>query len=288
MGNKRLVGPIEGLRNLALTLERLAVHEAASGAVRGAADGLREEIPELDGQVRAIVADALTVLGRLAHEAAERERVDPGAAAHTLAGAAMQGALEVLEREWQDGGMPLHAFVERINRLLDEVVEFAHSRTDEIRSPGERAQAMARGMVRAAIEELQEAVPTLVKNTDAIEGLFERAGRGLARGMAVGLREELASVPVPSAEALGATVETLAERTAAATVRGAGGALAEQGRRWREALRRDGTLRRVSRELTGGVLESLGAGLRRPLLAVAGAGSALVALSVLTVRWRAA
>jgi hypothetical protein len=60
----------------------------------------------------------------------ERERVDPAAAAQSMAGAAMQGALDVLEREWQDGGMPLHAFMERINLLLDEVIEYAHSRTD--------------------------------------------------------------------------------------------------------------------------------------------------------------
>ncbi|RKH56243.1 hypothetical protein D7V93_20685 [Corallococcus llansteffanensis] len=74
------------------------------------------------------------------------------------------------------------------------------------------------------------------------------------RGLAVGLREELASNPVISGEALGASLEKLAERTTAATLRGA--------------------------------LEALGAGLRRPLMAVAGAGSALWILSVLAVRWR--
>jgi hypothetical protein len=50
----------------------------------------------------------------------------------------------------------------------------------------------------------------------------------------------------------------------------------------------NGTLRRASRELTGGALEALGAGLRRPLLAIAGVGSALVALTLLSVRWRRA
>jgi len=108
------------------------------------------------------------------------------------------------------------------------------------------------------------------------------------RGLAAGLREELASTSLPSAEAMGARLESLAERTAAATVRGAGGALEAQGRRFRDALRRDGALRGLGRELTGGVLEALSAGLRKPLVAAAGAGSALVALSVLAVRWRTA
>lgn len=308
MGNERRAGPVEALRNLALGLERLAAREAVVGAVSGAADGLRQELPELDGQLRGLLQDAIKLLGRLAHEAAERERLEPGAVAHAMAGAAMQGALDVLEREWQDGGMPLHSFVERLNRLLDGVVDFAQHRTDEIRSPGERAQAMAAGVVKASVEQLHEAAPLLAEDarrfapggaeiaskvgrgfvegiesklredSDVFVKLLERAGHGLIRGLAEGLREELAKSPAASTEALASSLETLAERTAAATVRGAGGALESQGRRWRDA----------SRELVGGALEALGAGLRRPVMAVVGAGSALVALSVLAVRWRTA
>lgn len=318
MKNGRHAGPVEALRNLALSLERLAATEAASSVVRGAADGLRKELPGVEGQLRPLLQDVLTILGRLAHEAAERERVDPEAAARSMAGAAMQGALEVLEREWQDGGMPLHAFMERINLLLDEVIEYAHSRTDEIRTPGERAEAMARGLVRATTDELRGAMPGIVEgaqglaplgaevaskvgrglvegiesklreDSDALVGLLERAGRGLVRGLAAGIREELATSPLASGETVAASLETLAERSAAATVRGASGALAGEGRRWRDVLKSDGALRRASRELTGGALEALGAGLRRPLMAVAGAGSALVALTVLAVRWREA
>ncbi|MFP2903919.1 hypothetical protein ACLESD_02360, partial [Pyxidicoccus sp. 3LFB2] len=218
MGNERRAGPIEALRNLALALNRLAAREVVSGAVSGAADGLRHEMPELDGQLRTIVEDGLTVLARLVHEAAEREHPVPGGAAHTLAAAAMKGALEVLEREWQDGGMPLHGFMTRLNHLFDEAVEFAHSRTDEIRAPGDRAGAMARGVVRGAAEELHEAVPKLAEDarcfaplgaevaakvgrglvegiesklredSDVLAGLLERAGRGLVRGLASGLR----------------------------------------------------------------------------------------------------
>jgi hypothetical protein len=285
MRKEQRVGPVEGLRNLALALERLAAREAASGAVRGAADGLRKELPKLDGQVRALLTDALTLLGRLVQEAAERERLAPGDAAHTLATAATRGALEVLEREWRDGGLPLHGFVERFNSLLDEVVEFAHSRTDEIRSPVDRAQALSRGMVTAAVEQLRESLPALAEDArklaprgvevarkvgrglvegassrlrddaEAVVHLVERAGHGLVRGLAAGLREELASRPAASTEALAASVEALVERASAAAARGAAGAL--------EA--------RV-----------------RPLLAAAGAGGALLLLSLLMVRWRTA
>lgn len=315
MANEQRSGPVEVLRNLALSLERLAVHEAASGAVRGAADGLRKELPELDEQLRSLLQDALTVLGRLAHEAAERERVEPGAAAQALSAAAMQGVLEVLEREWQDGGMPLHSFIERLNRLLDGVADFAHFRADEIRTPRERAQAIAEALMESVARQLHEAVPTLAEDlrtlapvgeelasrvgkgfvaglesklredSGTLEGMLERAGRALVRGVATGIREELAASPEVSTEALGASLETLAERTAAATVRGASGAATEQVRSWREARGHDGALRRVTRELTQGVLEALGAGLRRPLLAVAGAGG-VMALALLSARWR--
>lgn len=279
------MGPIEGLRNLGLALERLAAHEAASSAVRGAAEGLREELPELDGQVRSLLADALTVLERLVHAAAERAPQGPGATAHTLAASAMRGTLEVLEREWRDGGLPLHGFVERFNRLLDEVLELTHSRTEEIRAPLERAQALSRGMMKAAVEQLHESGPALVEEarklapqgaevarlagSGLIDGLesrlrddeeallrwMERASRRLGRGLAEGMREELASRPAASAEALATSMESLVERSSAAAVRGAARALA---------------------------------GYVRPFLAAAGAAGALLALSLVAVRWRAA
>ncbi|RKG97039.1 hypothetical protein D7V97_34835 [Corallococcus sp. CA053C] len=284
MASERHGRPVEALRNLTLSLQRLLASGVASGAVHGAADGLREELPELNGQLRTIAHDVLAVLARLTHEAAEREGAEPGAAAHTLAAAAMEGALEVLEREWQEGGLPIHDFMVRLNRLFDHAVDYARSRTDEIHTPGERARIIVRSMVTEASERLHEAVPALVEDarvmaplgeevaskvgrglvegigsklqedSDALVGLLERGGRGLVRGLAEGLREELASNPVLSGEALGASLEKLAERTTAATLRGA--------------------------------LEALGAGLRRPLMAVAGAGSALWILSVLAVRWR--
>ncbi|NOJ98332.1 hypothetical protein HMI51_36020, partial [Corallococcus coralloides] len=111
-------------------------------------------------------------------------------------------------------------------------------------------------------------------------------GQGVVRGLAAGLHEELATNPVASGEALGASLAKLAERTAAATVRGAGSALTQEALRWREAPRNQDLVRRASREITAGALDALGARLRRPLMALAGAGSALVALTVLSSRWR--
>ncbi len=177
---------------------------------------------------------------------------------------------------------------------------------------------MARAAVRAATDELSEAVPKLAEDArcfaplgeevatkvgrglvegiesklredaNVLEGALERAGRGLVRGLAAGIHEELANTPAAAPEALGAALEKLAERSAAATVRGVGGALESQASRWHTALRNTDVLRRVSREFAGGMLEALGGALRRPVTAVVGAGSALVAVTFLAVRWRSA
>lgn len=307
MGIAGRTGPIKALRDMTLSMERRVATEIATGVVRGTADGIREEMPDADGQLRTLLRDALTVLRRMAHKAAERE---PGASAdatEALAGAAMEGALKALEREWSDGGLPLHSFVERLDQLFDEVMRFAHSRTDEIHTPGERAQVMARGVVKEATEQLHESLPAIMEDARGVVplgeevaskvgrglvlgvesslredsawllGLVEQAGQGLVRGLAAGLREELAS---------GEALATLAERTAAATVRGAGSALTQEELRWREAPRNEDLVRRTSREVTAGALDALGSRLRRPLMALAGAGSALVALTMLSSRRR--
>ncbi|RKH88349.1 hypothetical protein D7Y13_41535 [Corallococcus praedator] len=115
---------------------------------------------------------------------------------------------------------------------------------------------------------------------------MERAGRGLVRGLAAGLREELAASPLLSADALAASVEKLVERGVATTVRSAGDSLADEAMRWRETPAEGRPLRRAGREFATGVMEALGARLRLPLLAMAGAGSALVALAVVSGRRR--
>lgn len=318
MSDDQRAGPVGVLRHLALSLEGLIAREAASGVVRGAADGLRKEMPEIDGQLRGIIQDALTVLGRLVHEAAAHQPVDPAAAAQNMAASAMQGMLDVLESEWQDGGMPMHSFVQRLNVLLDEIILFAHSRSDEIRTPRERAQAITETIVDSALDRLHVALPVFTEDLRGLAplgeevsaamgrglvtglqsklqeeeavlgGLLNRAGREMVRGLASGVREELAATPGASSQAVGAELEALAERTAAAAVRGAGSALTEQARSWRDAQQGDPKgVRRMSRDVTAGVLDALAERLRRPLLAVAGAGG-LMSLALLATRWRRA
>ena len=316
MSKDTSLSPVASLRQVALSLERLVAHEAAKGMVGGAADGLRREMPEIDGQLRSIVQDALTVLGRLLHEAAEHEQVDPSEAARNLAASTAQGLIEVLEREWQNGGMPLHSLVERLNVLLDEIIDFTHSRTDEIRTPRERAQAMTEAVVDAALGRMHDAVPVFAADFRAVGPLGEevasavgrglvtglgshlrtdadvlgevvyRAGQDVGRGVAAGVWEELATRPGLSRETLATTLEALAERTAAAAVRGASGAVTEQVRAWNRDAEAQ-TVRRMSRDVTAGVLDALAERLRRPLLAVASAGGAMV-LTLMMVRWRRA
>ncbi|RKI47875.1 hypothetical protein D7X55_36530, partial [Corallococcus sp. AB049A] len=183
-------GPVEALRNLTLSLQRMVATEIATGVVRGTADGLREEVPDGHGQLHTLLQDLLTVLGRMAHEAAARE---PGASAdatEVLAGAAMEGALKALEREWNDGGLPLHGFMVRLNQLFAEVVSFAHSRTDEIRTPGERAQVMARGVVKAATEQLHESLPAILEDARGLSPLGEEVASKVGRGFVEGVESK--------------------------------------------------------------------------------------------------
>jgi cation transport regulator ChaB len=294
MADARRSSPTELLRNLTLSLERLATQGAAGGVVHGVAEGLRRELPDdVEAQLRQLAQDALTVLGRMAQRAAEREAPFAEEAAHGIAAAATRGALGELEREWQDGGMPLHAFAQRLNRLLDHVEDYTGSRRDALRSP----DAIAGGVVKGATRQLQEDLPELVErlrplapigaeiaeqvgrglvagvqarlgeSPAALTGLLERAGedlaRGLVRGLAAGLREEL--LPREGAPALGARVEQLAERTAAATVRGA-----------RKALPTAADVGAAGGALARDVL----AVLRRPLLTAAGVAGALLTLGL--------
>ncbi|RKH75913.1 hypothetical protein D7X99_36715, partial [Corallococcus sp. AB032C] len=196
MGIAGRTGPIDALRNLTLSLQRMVATEIATGVVRGTADGLREEVPDGHGQLNTLLQDLLTVLSRMAHEAAEREPGASAGATEVLAGAATEGALKALEREWNEGGLPLHGFVERLNQLFDEVVRFAHSRTDEIHTPGERAQVMARGVVKAATEQLHDSLPAILEDARGVVPLGEevaaKVGRGLVLGVESTLREDSA------------------------------------------------------------------------------------------------
>ena len=305
MSEARRSGPADVLRNLALSLERLATQGAAGGVVHGVADGLRGELPdEVEAQLRRLLHDALTVLGRVAQRAALHEAPHAAEAVHDLSAAAMRGALEELEREWADGGMPLHDFMERMNMLLEDVSHYARSRAHVLQSP----EGLAGNAVKGAMGQVREELPALAQSLRelspvvaelaehvgrglvhgvhgrlhedpvGLSGLLERAGQGLVHGLAAGMREELKEAQrlgalgpdALSAGALGAHVEHLAESTAEAALRGA--------RRGLTAPGAGEAVRITSRELTRGVLEALSS-LRRPLAAAGAAAGALLTVA---------
>lgn len=313
------MGPAQLLRNLALSLERVATQEAASSAVQGAARGLRAELPdEVEAQVHALLRDTLTVLGRLVHEAAHGERPGPEAAAHAVAGAAMSGALEALEREWNDGGMPLHGLLTRVDRLLDHVGTHADARRTLVEDAEERARAFTYGVVDAGMDRLHESLPQLTEDLRGlvplggevaasvgrglVEGLgararedeavlgalLEKAGQRLVHGLATAVEAELRARPGAASGAVGAAagaVEAVAERAAAATVRGAVGELVRQAGPLREALAlpKAPPLREASRQVAAGLFDAVGERLRGRWRATAGM---LLAAALFSVRRR--
>ena len=214
----RRARPVAALRSIALSLGGAATQEAASAAVRGAAEGLRQQLPELDGQLEQLLEDTRVVVGRLMHDAAQGA---PGHLAHDVAAAVTRGALAELEAEWRDGGLPLHGLTQRLDHLLDLVAAYAESREQEMRTPRERARSMAVGVVGGAMDRLHEGMPLLTQDLQALapamgvvayevgrelvrgvearapEGskllahALELAGEGLVHGMARGLAVEL-------------------------------------------------------------------------------------------------
>lgn len=296
-------------------MERVAAEEAASGIVRGAADGLREEMPDVDKKVRALIRDSLTALGRIAHEAATHEN-GPEETAHDMAAAAMRGALEELEREWQNGGFPLHGFVERLNQMLDRVSLYAANRANILANPDESAREISAGLVEGAAEKLHERAPRIVEDLRTLGPLAEElaykagrglvsgvqskasedseafarflhdAGRGLVKGLSSALEDELSRHPMPGAQQFGASAASIAEQAAAGIVRGAARELAAQLTPLKSAFAQTGGPRQVTRELTTGALEALGTKLKNPLVAAASAAGALLTLGLLTRRRR--
>lgn len=307
--------PLQILKELVLSVQRVAAEEAATGLVRGAAEGLRDELPEAEQKVRALIHDSLTALGRLAHDAAHRAN-GPAETTHDLAAAAMRGALEELEREWQNGGFPLHSFVERLNQLLDRVGQYAGSRASFFERPDLRAREVSAGLVEGASDKLHERAPSIAEDLRALaplaeelasragQGLvcgmqhrasqdreafarfLEQAGRGLIRGLSSALQEELARAPLPGAERLGKSAAEIAEQTAAGIVRGASQELVRQLVPLQQAFASSGGARQVTQEAVAGALQALGQRLKGPLVAAIAAGGAVATLAVLSLRKR--
>ncbi len=292
MSEDRRLSPVELLRQLTLAIERLAVQGLASGAVRGATDELRAGMPEFDGQVQELLQDVLTILGRMAQEAAERPAYPPGTWPRLVAEAAVQGAIEELRRSLPRLDALSKELLDRVNALLDRSAEVAASRRSDLLKPGSRARLTAAGVVEGALRELQQAMPMLAPLTaelasqagggfvagigskaeervEAFTALLDRAGRSLVHALVDQLDTELkARWGAAGVDASGAAA-AVAERAAVASVRGASEELVRQ-----------------VRSVSSGMLSSLGRRLRKPAILAAGTSSALllVALFVSKVR----
>jgi hypothetical protein len=183
--------PVEWLRGLALSLERLAVQGVAGGAVRGAADELRAGVPDdLDTRLRALLQDALVVLERLASDAAREEASPPGTWSRLAAAGAVRGAVEELRRLVPDMQPTTAELLARAKRWLDRSAVEAEARAQLIHAPGDRARIAAAGAVAGATEQLGVALPALA---GPAAGFAARVGSGFARGVAEEVARQLHS-----------------------------------------------------------------------------------------------
>jgi hypothetical protein len=172
--------PVEWLRGIALSLERLAAQGVASGAVRGATDELRAGVPEdLDAQVRVLVEDTLAVLGRLVSEAARSETPPLDAWSRTAAEGAVRGAVEEMRRLVPDMQPTTRDLLGRLRQWLDHSQAEATERARVLRSPADIARLAAAGAVAGAADQLGVAIPAL---TAPAAELATRVGRGVVRG----------------------------------------------------------------------------------------------------------
>jgi hypothetical protein len=181
--------PVEWLRGLALSLERLAAQGVASGAVRGAADELRAGVPDdLDAQVRAVLQDGLTVLQRLVAEAARARSSPLETWSRTTAEGAVHGAVEEFRRLVPELQPTTQELLLRVRAWLDRAAAEHEERARVIRAPGDRMRIAAAGAVAGATEQLGVALPQL--GAPAAE-FAARVGRGFVRGAADELGRQL-------------------------------------------------------------------------------------------------
>jgi len=259
--------PVEALRGLARTIGGAATQGAASAAVRGAADGLREQLPDDDGQLQALMQDALQLVGRLVHQAALREQAAPGTFAHEAAAAAMRGVIEELDAAAQNRELPLHGLLNRLNVLIDHLSGFASSRQRELSAPGERARAEAAGIVDGAMDRLHEGMPTVLADlktlAPAAGSIAYEVGHELLRGV-----EARAKDGSPA-------LTQVMENAGAGLVRGVSRGLEAEALAQVMEQAGAGLVRGVSRGLAV-ELPALGARLRRPVALLAGGGALLV------------
>lgn len=172
--------PVERLRSLALSLERLAARGVAGGALRGAADELRAEIPDdVGARGRKLMDDGLTVLERLVAAAAEASASPPGSWTRGTAQELVRGAVEEMRALVPDMEPTTKELLGRIRLWLEDSASEAVARAQQIRAPGDRARIAAAGAIAGALEQLQVSLPLLVEPAGE---LAAQIGRGLVRG----------------------------------------------------------------------------------------------------------
>jgi hypothetical protein len=148
--------PVDWLRGIALSLERLAAQGVAGGVVRGASEQLRAEIPEgLDAQIRKLVGSA--------------------------AEGVMRGAVEEARRLVPELRPTTQDLLIRVKCWLDRSEAEAAARAKAIHAPGEIARVTAAGAVAGAADQLGVALPAL---TRPAADLAEHVGRAAVRGVA--------------------------------------------------------------------------------------------------------
>jgi hypothetical protein len=309
MSKEARLSPVELLRQLTLSVERLAAQGIASGAVRGATEELRAGLPELDGQLQAVFKEVLTLLERMAHEAAARPARPPEEWSRLVAEGAVRGAVEELRRSMPGADAFSHEVVERLNQLLERSTRVATSWEKKLRTPGARARIAAAGAVRGALGQLHDSMPQLApvaaelssrvgrglveglgataeEKSDALAAFLERAGRSFVHALVDQLDTELRARWDEGEGKVGRAMADTAEQVAAACVRGATEELVRQVRSLRESSLGKGVLRRAGREVSSGILAALGEGLRKPFVVAAGASSALLLAVLLVTRTR--
>jgi hypothetical protein len=133
----RGANPVEWLRGLALSIERLAARGVASGAVRGAADELRAGLlDDLDAQARALLRDGLVVLERLAREAAGSADGPVETWSRTAVAGAVRGAVEELRRLNPAMQPTTNELLRCMKLWLDRAAAEAEVRAQVIHAPG--------------------------------------------------------------------------------------------------------------------------------------------------------
>lgn len=308
MSKESRLSPVELLRQLTLSAGRLATEGIASGAVRGATEELRAGLPELDGQLQDLLRDVLAILGRMAHEAAERPAGQPGARARVIAEEVVRGALGEFRRSTPGWSALSQELLERVNQWLERSAEVAASRQLEIRRPGDRARMMATGAVEGALEQLHVSMPqlapevaglasqvgrgfvegvgsTMEEKTEVFSSFLERAGRSFVHALVEQLDTELKARRGAAEGAVRRATVEVTEQAAAACVRGASEELVRQVRALEASLAGESVLHRASREVSRGLLAPLAERLREPWVLAAGTGGVLL-LGVFLARAR--